>query len=260
MPAENPLPKYRHYKPKDLAVVRIDGCDYYLGKYDSPESWEKYHRLLAEHAVKGTAAPTVKQDGKPGADDLTVDELLLAYWRHAEAYYRKDDKPTTEVGVIRQVLGVVRELYGHTLAKDFGPLALKACQNAMIERGWSRKSINRQAIRIRAMFKWAASNQMLPVAVYEALKTVEGLRKGRTKAKERKPIGPVDDDVVEKTLVHLSPTVAAMVRLQRATGMRPGEVVLARASDIDTGLSHNKTERKSDRMPRYTVEVEHFSQ
>ncbi len=32
MPAD-PLrdPKYRHYKPKDLAVVRIDGRDHYLG-------------------------------------------------------------------------------------------------------------------------------------------------------------------------------------------------------------------------------------
>jgi hypothetical protein len=35
-PTPRKLPKYRHYKPKDLAVVRIDGRDYYLGKYDSP--------------------------------------------------------------------------------------------------------------------------------------------------------------------------------------------------------------------------------
>jgi uncharacterized OB-fold protein len=35
-------PKYRHYKPKNLAVVRIDGKDHYLGDYDSPESWERW--------------------------------------------------------------------------------------------------------------------------------------------------------------------------------------------------------------------------
>ena len=40
-------PAYRHYKPKNLAVVRIDGRDFYLGKYDSPESWRKYHQLLS---------------------------------------------------------------------------------------------------------------------------------------------------------------------------------------------------------------------
>jgi hypothetical protein len=42
------LPKYRHYRPKDLAVVRIDGRDHYLGKYDSRESRAKYRRVVAE--------------------------------------------------------------------------------------------------------------------------------------------------------------------------------------------------------------------
>ena len=50
-------PKYRHYKPKDLAVVRIDGKDHYLGRYDSAESWEKYHRLVAEWLSRPSGAP-----------------------------------------------------------------------------------------------------------------------------------------------------------------------------------------------------------
>ena len=47
------LPKYRHYKPKDLAVVRIDGRDVYLGKYNSPGSYEKYRRVVAEWLATG---------------------------------------------------------------------------------------------------------------------------------------------------------------------------------------------------------------
>ena len=47
------LPKYRHFKPKNLAVVRIDDRDHYLGKYDSPESHERYHRLVAEWLAAG---------------------------------------------------------------------------------------------------------------------------------------------------------------------------------------------------------------
>ena len=46
--ARTQVPKYRHYKPKDLAVVRIAGRDHYLGKYGSEESKQKYRRLLAE--------------------------------------------------------------------------------------------------------------------------------------------------------------------------------------------------------------------
>jgi hypothetical protein len=79
MPAENPLPKYRHYKPQNLAVVRIDGHDHYLGRHDSPESWEKYLRLLAEHAVKGSITPPAKPGDKTGSDDLTISELILEY-------------------------------------------------------------------------------------------------------------------------------------------------------------------------------------
>ena len=41
-------PKYRHYSPKNLGVVPIDGKDHYLGRYDSPESWGKYQRLMAK--------------------------------------------------------------------------------------------------------------------------------------------------------------------------------------------------------------------
>ena len=45
MPARTPRPpKYRHYKPKGLAVVRIDGKDHYLGKFGSEQSHEKYRR------------------------------------------------------------------------------------------------------------------------------------------------------------------------------------------------------------------------
>jgi integrase len=229
------VPKYRHYKPKDLAVVRIGGHDHYLGKVDSPESWEKYHSLLAAHAVKGSATPLPGHQAEIGADGLTVNDLILAYSRFVQGYYRNDGQPTTEVGVTRQVLKVARALHGHTLAKDFGPLALASCQQAMIARGWSRKSINRQFIRIRAMFKWAAARQMLPVTVHQALQTVEGLRKGRSTATERPPVKPVPDEIVEGTMAHLTASVAAMVRLQRLTGMRPQEFVELRPTDIDMG-------------------------
>ncbi len=83
------------------------------------------------------------------------------------------------------------------------------------------------------MFSWAASEELVPLPIHQALATVAGLRKGRTSAREKLPVGPIADEVVAKTLPLLSPTVATMVRLQRLTGMRPQEVVLMRAVDID---------------------------
>ena len=41
-------PSYRYHKSRNCAVVTIAGKDHYLGTYENPESWEKYHRLIAE--------------------------------------------------------------------------------------------------------------------------------------------------------------------------------------------------------------------
>jgi integrase len=62
---------------------------------------------------------------------------------------------------------------------------------------------------------------------------VEGLKKGRTSARETEPVKPVEDMVVEATLPHLPPVVADMVRFQRLTGCRPGEVCHLRPMDLD---------------------------
>ena len=49
MSARPRIPSYRLHKARNVAVVTLDGKDHYLGQYDSPESWEKYHRLIADH-------------------------------------------------------------------------------------------------------------------------------------------------------------------------------------------------------------------
>ena len=63
------VPKYRHYKPKNLGVVRIEGKDHYLGKYQSPKSLEEYHRLIAELLQK--RHHLAQADGSPGNGDCS---------------------------------------------------------------------------------------------------------------------------------------------------------------------------------------------
>src|SRR5262249_47774505 len=69
--------------------------------------------------------------------------------------------------------------------------------------------------------------------VLHALQAVRGLTKGRTEARETEPVRPVDPERVEAVLPFLRATVAAMVRLQRLTGMRPGEGGGLRAGEVD---------------------------
>lgn len=112
--------------------------------------------------------------------------------------------------------------------------ALRAVREQFVAAGWCRKSVNQQAERVRRVFKWAASEELVPAAVSHALTTVGGLQRGRTPAPESPPVGPVDDAVVEAVLPGLNRHVRGLVEFQRLTGCRPGEACSVRRSDLDT--------------------------
>jgi integrase len=229
-------PKYRHYKPKNLAVVRLDGKDVYLGRYDSAESWEKYHRLIAERLAAANSEQRLLASTSTASapTPMTVVEILNAYRKFASAYYSKDGCTTKEFVEMKHAARPVLKLYGCSSASQFGPLALKAVRQHMIaEERLSRGVINNRLNRIKRIFKWAVSEELIPSSVYESLRTVSGLRYGRSKARETEPVKPASWAWVEPVLQYVAPPVAAMIQLQWLTGMRPCEVVLMRASDID---------------------------
>jgi integrase len=162
-------------------------------------------------------------------------EVILAYWRHAETYYRHPDgTPTSEADNIRLALRPLKRLYGHTPAADFDSLALEAVRDEMVRGGRCRTRVNRDISRVRRLFRWAASKKLVPLSVHQGLATIEGLRAGRSEARETEPVRPVAEHVVEATLPHVQPQVATMARLQLLTGMRPGEVVVMRGMDLET--------------------------
>ncbi len=152
--------------------------------------------------------------------EITVTELVLAYWKFAQSHYVKDGQPTGATAGIKVALRLLRQCYGPTPAVEFGPLALKAIQMKMIDLNQSRGYINSNIDRIRRMFKWAASEELIPASIPQALAMVPGLRKGRTAARDLPPVQPVPDSTVDATILHLPKTVADMVRFQRLTGCR----------------------------------------
>ncbi len=204
-----------------------------MGPWESAESKAEYARVLAELPANNGQIPP--KAGAPTAPDLSVNEVILAFWRHAEQHYRHEDgNPTGETDNYREALHPLKALYGHTAARDFGPLALRAVREAMVKAGLSRGVVNACISRIRRVFKWAASFELVPPSVHEALRTVAGLQCGRSEAREGKGVKPVQVEVVEKTLPKMPSPVAAMARLQLLTGMRVGEVMVMRAIDLTT--------------------------
>jgi integrase len=230
MPAARPhVPKYCLHKARGLAYVRNHGKVCYLGKHGSPESKEAYTRFLIGWEASQAGAPPLPDPGV----DLTVVELCAAYWDFAQRYYTKNGMPSGWLTHIRLMLRKVRETYGHTPASEFGPRKLKAIRQSLIGAGHSRVYINKLVPIVLRMFKWATAEELLPGNVYQALRSVEGLKKGRTAAHETKPVLPAPDEVVDATLPYLPPVVADMVRFERLTGCRPGEVCMVRPCDVE---------------------------
>ncbi len=221
-------PKYRLHKATGQAVVTLDGRDHYLGRHNTPTSRENYLRLVGRWQLR-RAAP----DAAEPASDLTLNELFVRYWRHVEVYYRKDGRPTTEQRVIKATMRYVLPLYGATPAAEFGPLDLKTVRQNMVEAGLNRVYINQSVDRVRRMFRWAVENELVPPATSHSLQAVAGLRRGRSDAAESAPVRPADPAIIDAALQHMARPVAAMVQLQMATAMRPGELVLIRPADID---------------------------
>jgi integrase len=228
MPKSALVPQYSLHKPTGQAYVRIRGKFIYLGKYDSQASREAYGRFVAELASNPLPSPSPTIE-----NELTVVELCAGFIDHCQQYYRKNGAPTRRIDIISRIVSIVRDLYGMTSASQFGPKALRAIQHNLIGKNQSRYYINDQVDEIKRMFKWGASMELLPVTVYQALATVPGLKRGRTEARETAPILPVDDAVVEATMPNLPLVVADMVRLQKLTGARPGEICQLRPMDVN---------------------------
>jgi integrase len=230
----NQVPTYRLHKQSGQAIVTISNGgtrrDVLLGKYGTPESRTEYQRVLAELNTSGPAAAVIRATGT----NITVNELLLAFIQWAETHYRTlQGEPTTEIGEMIWSVAPLKELFGDALAREFGPRSLATVRQRMIERGWCRSLINRRIDRVKRVFKWATAEELVPVHVYQALRTLAGLRKGRTEARESDPVKPVDLAHVGAVLPFLNRHLRCMVELQRFTGMRPNEVCRLTLGEVD---------------------------
>lgn len=225
-------PQYcRHKDPKrgDRAYVQLGLRNrVYLGQWDSEESKQRYHQVVAEYLQHGPNRPAA-------IPALTVLELVDRFWAFAEGFYVKQDgSASSSLSVYRMALRVLVECRGNVMASRFGPLDLQQIRESFIRKGLARPTVNKLAHLVRRVFKWGVSKQVVPSRVYEALLTVEDLRRGRSNARETPPVLPVPQAAIDEILPHVSHQVRALIQLQLLTGARPGELVQLRPVDLDT--------------------------
>jgi integrase len=224
-------PKLSHFKPRNLAYVTWKGKRHYLGKYGSAEAAAAYARFIANLAEAAAGEEAASEPPRVGW--ITITELCAAYWQFAERYYQRHGRPTEQACKVKRRIRILVDHYGTLPVNEFSAKRLKVIQAALVAEGYSRVGVNERVNGIRRIFKWGTSEDLVSPAVHQALVCVPGLRKGRTEARELPPVLPVDDATVEATLPFLSTVVADMIRFQRLTGCRPGEVCGIRPMDVD---------------------------
>ena len=221
--SKNALPAYRRHKQSGQAIVTLSGKDFLLGPQGSAASHGEYNRLVAEWVANGRSLPA------PGQVGLTVNELILRYWRYAKSYYQKNGQATSEVDSIKSAITPLKQLYGATLAADFRPLALQALREKMIQKKWARGTINDQIARIKRCFKWAVAQELVPPDLHHGLCAVTGLKKNRSTARETDPMKPVQKESILAVIRTLSPSLAELLDLQEMIPADAADAALSQA-------------------------------
>ena len=242
------IPGYCLWKTRNVGYVRLDGRRKVLpGPYGSPESRAAYDVLIAAwtgngRSLAGTspvlAAALAKAhestDVRPAPAPIpttsyTVVEFVRDFMNHAKIRYAKH----RDCDHFKEALRPVLKRFADLPLAEFGPKRLRECREVFVGMGLCRREVNRRVRRIQKAVAWAVSDERCPGEVSHRLIALEPLRRGEVEVRESIPVQPVEVALVDATLPHLLPEIAAMVLVQKYTGARSGEVVEMREGDID---------------------------
>lgn len=237
----NRVPSYQLHKGSGRGFTKVRGRFFYFGVYGSVEARAGYDRFIGEWLANGRRAPVA-------VSDLTVAELCARYLSFAVGYYvDSEGRETSEMDMVRAaILGL--KPYGGMGVCAFGPLAFKGVRAGWIERGLRRSTVNTYGNRVKRIFRWGVAEELVPGGVYEGLRAVDGLRRGRSGAKEGGGVEPVGEAAIGAIEGFVSGSVWNLVRVQLWSGARSGELVGLRVGDVDrskdvwvAGLGRHKT-------------------
>lgn len=260
-PAPRPCPELKTHPTTGRAYCRWSarGKDHwrYFGEGGTAASHAAYRRFAAEWMARGEPPP-------PEGEQLFVCELVERYLDHVDTHYVKGDRFTSERYCQQAAVAVLAEVYPDLPAAEFKAANLRAVIAAMVAKGWSRKTTNKHRGRVCQCFRWGVAQDLVPPDVFERIRHVENLQRGRTKAPDYPKVtsAPVAD--VMATLPHLSnhparqEVLSAMVRAHLLIGCRPHELCEMTAEAIDTSaaewcyryVAHKNQHRDGQEQPK----------
>lgn len=128
----NKVPSYRQRNDSDQAIVTLMDAmtkqrrDYWLGIHGTPESRERYHRLIAQWEAQGRTLPS-NHDTVASTAKITIEQMIGEYWTWAQRTYAP-----REVHCIKIALRILRKMFASTPAAGFGPKKLRLVREQMI--------------------------------------------------------------------------------------------------------------------------------
>ena len=105
------IPSLRKHKASGQAVVTLGGRDHYCGPWGSRVAVAEYDRLVGEWLASGRPSHAPRRGG------VSIAELILAYAKHCQDYYRP---PSREWENIKYALRPLKERYAHVPAEFCG--------------------------------------------------------------------------------------------------------------------------------------------
>jgi integrase len=233
-------PARRHASGQAWARWKSAGQSFcrYFGAWGSEAAQAAYRRFQAEWA-QGLAGLKSVTGG------LTVAELVDGYTDHADRYYRKAGRVTSEAGLVRLAAGAFVALCADKAVADVTADDVRNLQTALAGRGLARTTVNKYVGIVVRMFGWGAGQTgagglpFVPIGVLGAVQNVAALAAGRTRAHDNPPVESVPWADVERTIPHLHADPArravlgAAVRVHWLTGMRSSELLGMRPADLD---------------------------
>ena len=273
------LPVPRLHKPSGRARLRIDGKEIWLGVFGSLEAKREYDRIIDLFKANGRKlppnpspvpntqiepireVPTPKRERIPPrpASRVTITMLIAQFSTWSDRHYRKLDGTHTRANEnFRCATKPLRKMFGTLPVESFGPSKLLALRESWIEKGLARKTINGMVRRVRQIFKWGISRELIPFEVYARLQMVETLQPGRGGVESPGTRGSVPLELIEKTIPHLPLLIQAFVVVAYHSGCRVGELASLTTGMLDRSgevwiadLADHKTAHKGKRRRLY---------
>jgi integrase len=221
------MPKYRKHSTRNVGFVEWKKKRHYFkGAYNSIQSIAEYKKFVLEHV--GSVAASPKPIASPGC---TVNVLCRDFLVQLREQSLKNLRGT--YGNYRNALQPFCKRYGNEQAASIGPRLLKEWQKELASKELSRGYINGSISKIKQVWRWAASEEILPASVWHGLQSVKSLAPGKTPAREAVKRKPLPWSHLQELLPSLSPNVRAMVLLQWHSGARSQSIVMACPSQFE---------------------------